>query len=413
MHIRPPLIIHADADAFFAQVETIKNPSLVGKPVIVGGTTNRGIVTSATYEARAMGVYTTMPIAQARRLCPNGVFLPGDHAEYARFSERMFEVFESFTPAIEGTSVDEAYLDFTGCERLHGIRGWAPMEEGTPGGVSLLAEKLRNQVKARTGLRVSIGVASSKLVAKVATDFGKPGGITVIFPGREAAFLSPMPVGTIPGIGAKSAAVLERAGIARLGALAATPEDRLVRLFGPGAGWLAHRARGEDESRVESGGLPKSTGRSTTFERDTDDVAWVERVLHSLTERAAKSLREDGLVARTVSVKVKYADFTVSSAAETLSEPSDLDDPFFEAGRRLLRKAWKRRARVRLVGVTLSGLALAGERQRALFGEEEHERRARLYERIDRIRAKHGDEMLRSGRTFGPEDRKPRKRRRP
>ncbi len=406
------LVFHADADAFFAQVETILDPSLVGKPVIVGGSTNRGIVTSATYEARAMGVYTTMPIAQARRLCPKGVFIEGHFEAYARFSKRMFEVFESFTPAVEGSSLDEAYLDFTGCERLHGIEGWSAMEEGRPGRVVELAERLRDEVRRRSELRVSIGAATSKLVAKVATDFGKPNGITVVFPGREAAFLSPMPVGTVPGIGKKAAAMLERAGIARLGQLAATPEDRLVRLFGPGAGWLSRRARGEDESPVESGGLPKSTGRSVTFERDTDDVAWVERVLAELTEKAARSVREDGLVARTVTVKVKYADFTLSSAAETLPEPSELDDPFFEAGRRLLRKAWKRRVKIRLVGVTLSGLALASGRQRTLFGEGERARRERLYEKIDLIRGKHGEEALRSGRTFGPEDAKrPRRKR--
>lgn len=405
------LVLHADADAFFAQVETILDPSLVGKPVIVGGSTNRGIVTSATYEARAMGVYTTMPIAQARRLCPRGVFIEGHFEAYARFSKRMFEVFESFTPAVEGSSLDEAYLDFTGCERLHGIEGWGPMEEGRPGRVVALAERLRDEVRRRSELRISIGAATSKLVAKVATDFGKPNGITVVFPGREAAFLSPMPVGTVPGIGKKAAAALERAGIARLGQLAATPDERLVRLFGPGAEWFSRRARGEDESPVESGGLPKSTGRSVTFERDTDDVAWVERVLAELTERAARSVREDGLVARTVTVKVKYADFTLSSAAETLPEPSGLDDPFFEAGKRLLKKAWKRRVKIRLVGVTLSGLALAAGRQQTLFGEDERAKRASLYEKIDLIRDKHGDEALRSGRTFGPEDAKRAKRR--
>ncbi len=404
------LVFHADADAFFAQVETILDPSLVGKPVIVGGPSNRGIVTSATYEARAMGVYTTMPIAQARRLCPKGVFVEAHFEAYARFSKRMFEVFESFTPAVEGSSLDEAYLDFTGCERLHGIEGWGRMEEGRPGRVVALAERLRDEVRRRAELRISIGAATSKLVAKVATDFGKPNGITVVFPGRESAFLAPMRVGTVPGIGTKASAALERAGIARLGQLAETPEERLVKLFGTGAGWLSRRARGEDDSPVESGGLPKSTGRSTTFERDTDDVAWVERILAELTEQAARSVREDGLVARTVTVKVKYSDFTVSSAAETLPEPSNLDDPFFEAGRRLLRKAWKRRAKIRLVGVTLSGLALAGERQRRLFGEEEREKRERLYEKIDLIRDKHGDDVLRSGRTF--EARRPRRKRR-
>lgn len=396
------LVLHADADAFFAQVETILDPSLVGRPVIVGGPSHRGIVTSATYEARAMGVYTTMPIAQARRLCPNGVFVESHFEAYERFSKRMFEVFESFTPAVERTSLDEAYLDFMGCERLHGIEGWARMEEGRPGCVVALAERLRDEVRRRAELRISIGAATSKLVAKVATDFGKPNGITVVFPGREAAFLAPMPVGTLPGIGVKWAAALERAGIASLGQLATTPEDRLVKLFGPGAGWLARRARGEDQSPVETGGLPKSTGRSTTFDRDTDDVAWVERVLAELTERAARSVREDGLVARTVTVKVKYSDFTVSSAAETLPEPSNLDDPFFEAGRRLLRKAWRRRAKIRLVGVTLSGLVPARDRQRTLFGEEELARRKRLYEKIDLIREKHGEEMLRIGRTIDP-----------
>lgn len=396
------LVLHADADAFFAQVETILDPSLVGKPVIVGGSTSRGIVTSATYEARAMGVYTTMPIAQARRLCPNGTFLEGHFEAYERFSKRMFEVFESFTPAVEGSSLDEAYLDFTGCERLHGLEGWGRMEEGRPGCVMALAERLRDEVRRRSGLRISIGAATSKLVAKVATDFGKPNGITVVFPGREAAFLAPMPVETVPGIGKKGAAILERAGIPRLGQLAGTPEDRLARLFGPGAGWLIRRARGEDESPVENGGLPKSTGRSTTFEKDTDDVAWVERVLAELTEKAARSVRKEGLLARTVTVKVKYTDFTVSSAAETLREPSHLDDPFIEAGRRLLRKAWRRRAKIRLVGVTLSGLTMAGERQRVLFGEEERTRRERLYEKIDLIRDRHGDEKLRMGRTFEP-----------
>ncbi|MEK7867386.1 MAG: DNA polymerase IV, partial [Planctomycetota bacterium] len=195
------LVLHADADAFFAQVETILDPSLVGKPVIVGGPSNRGIVTSATYEARAMGVYTTMPIAQARRLCPKGVFVEAHFEAYGRFSKRMFEVFESFTPQVEGGSLDEAYLDFTGCERLHAIEGWGAMEEGRPGRVVELAGRLRDEVRRRAELRISIGAATSKLVAKVATDFGKPNGVTVVFPGREAAFLSPMPVGTVPGIG--------------------------------------------------------------------------------------------------------------------------------------------------------------------------------------------------------------------
>jgi DNA polymerase-4 len=379
-------ILHVDVDAFFASVEQVLDPRLRGKPVIVGGNPNdRSVVASASYPARAFGVRSAMPIAQARRLCPNAVFLPGNFKAYREFSERVHELLLRFTPLVEAASLDDFYLDLTGCRPLQG----PPLQA---------AERMRAMVRAETGLSVTAAVAANKLLAKVASDLAKPDGLLEVRRGCEAAFLRPLPVGRLPGVGPSAEEALRKLNLVTIGQLAEIPPASLEQMFGAWGAALAERARGRDDSPVVAeAGRPKSIGRESTFSQDTSDRAEVRAMLYSLTERAARQLREEGLLARCVTVKVRYADFRTVTAARTLPTVTDQDKVFYEIALEQVERLLARRMRIRLVGVTLSALVSLQKRQGDLFAETEFQRRRRFYRGLDRLRDRFGFDIARVG----------------
>ena len=379
-------ILHVDVDAFFASVEQVLDPRLLGKPVIVGGNPNdRSVVASASYPARAFGVRSAMPIAQARRLCPDAVFLPGNFQAYCEFSERVRKLLLRFAPLVEAASMDDFYLDFTGCRPLHG----RPLQA---------AERMKCAVRAETGLTVTVAVALNKLLAKVASDLAKPDGLIEVRRGCEAAFLRPLPVGRLPGVGPSTEATLRKLNLVTIGQVAEIPPESLERMFGAWGAALGERARGRDDSPViAEADRPKSIGRESTFSRDTSDRAEVRAMLYSLTERAARQLREEGLLARCVTVRVRYADFQTVTAARTLPTLTDQDKVFYETALGQVERLLARRMQVRLIGVTLSALASLHERQGDLFAETEFQRRRRFYRGLDRLRDRFGFEIARVG----------------
>lgn len=394
-------IFHVDADAFFASVEEVLHPRLRGKPVIVGGPPSaRGVVAAASYEARRFGVRAAMPLARAYRLCPQAVFLPGSFHEYKRFSDRIFESCRSFSPVVETASLDEAFLDMTGAvdardpaaRRADGLRTLFghPLET---------AEQLKQAIRAATGLSVSVGIAANKLVAKIASGFAKPGGIAWVKWGGEAAFLAGMNVGDIPGVGRATVERLSLLNVDRVAALRTIPEKLLRRTFGVAGETLFQYAWGRDNRAVEARTLPRSIGRETTFEHDTCDREIVSAMLWRLVARAARQVRSLHMTARTVSVKLRFVDFSIHVKSASLPEGDRHDHVFFQVAERLLDRLWHRRMRVRLVGVTLSKLSQDVGRQGDFFQGRRYEKARALYSSIDRIRDRFGFAAIAQGRA--------------
>ena len=382
-------ILHVDIDAFFAAVEQVLNPELQGRPVIVGGwSTDRSVVASASYEARSLGIRVAMPLAQAVRICPDAVFLRGKFERYQQMSRSVMALCADVAPIMEIASMDEAYLDLTGCERLYGSMFAA-------------AEQLKRRVKTETGLTVSVGIAANKLLAKIASDLAKPDGILAIWARYGAAFLAPLSLAELPGVGPRMRAVLDRYNLHTIGELTRAPKELLVQTFGPLGEALYQHARGQDASAVEQRGLPKSISRETTFEQDTADRAFLLSMIYYLTERAARQLRYLGMKARTVTVKLRYSDFQTISKSRSLRHHSRQDDCFYRLALHLLEQLYTRRVRVRLVGLRLSDLTPGSARQRSLFGEEREERRDRLYASVDRIRERFGFSAVTMGPAIG------------
>lgn len=390
----PRVLLHVDLDAFFASVEQVLNPRLAGQPVIVGGQANdRSVVASASYEARACGVHVAMPIYRAYALCPRGHFLRGQFTHYARFSEQVFEVCRRFTPLVESAGIDEGYLDLMGTERVHFLGVGRPAHWPVQ-----VAERLRDAIGGETGLKVSMGIGSNKLIAKVATQYAKPNGLCYVRPGYEAAFLAPLSLRAIPGIGQRTAEVLAEYNLHTVGQLVHVPEALLVRTFGQQAGEALYRkARGQGSTQIELEVLPKSISRETTFEQDTDDRQFIQAMLYYLVERACLKLRKLKLKARTVAVKLRYSDFVTPIRAKSLPAWTDQDDEVFCLVRELLDGLYTRRVLVRLVGVQLSHLSEHGRRQMHLWTEGRYQRRGRLYAASDRIRQRFGFSSLMVG----------------
>jgi len=380
-------ILHIDMDAFFASVERVLDPSLEGKPLIVGGDPDeRGVVCTASYEARAFGVHSAMPLATAKRLCPEAIFIAGHFDRYRDASDQIMSILEAASPRIERLSLDEAYLDITGSLRLFG-NGRA------------IATKLRGEIRERTGLAGSVGIAGNKLVAKIASDEAKPDGLVEVAPGGERAFLVPLPVSRLPGVGARTQALLEELGVRTIGHLATLPQEALPRVFRQAGYALQRRARGIDFSPVEQSPYPKSIGRETTFGEDLVDWDRIESVLCYLIEKATYAVREQRMEARCVTLKVRYADFKTLTFAKTLPQPTDLDTVIYKAVRELLPKAKSRRARVRLVGVSLSSL-VHNQHQLSLFPAKAQEKWRRALAAVDRVRDKYGFDLVRSARSM-------------
>jgi DNA polymerase-4 len=379
----PRAILHADMDAFFASVEVRRRPELAGKPVIVGGGGNRAVVTSATYEARAFGVHSAMPVLRARRLCPDAIVVPPDMASYRDASADVMEIFRSITPLVEPVSLDEAFLDVSGVRR-------------TLGGPEQVAELLRARIADELSLTVSVGVGPSKFVAKLASTRCKPDGVLIVPPARVIAFLHPLPVSALWGVGEATGEALSRLGLHTVGDLAATPTATLVRALGPAAGThLSQLARGIDARPVVPHEPEKSVSGEHTFDTDVDDPDVVRRELLRLSERVAARLRGVQLRARTLSIKVRYADFRTISRSRTLPEATDVGRDIYATAAELYDALGLVRPRLRLVGVRAEGLLDAdGVSHQLAFGERRRGWREAEFA-MDRATRRFGSEAVR------------------
>ena len=380
-------IMHIDLDAFFVSVEQVLNPELKGKPVVVGGKPDkRGVVAAASYEARAYGVHSAMPLLTASRLCPQAIFIEGNYKRYRQASEKFMAILADFSPYLEPLGIDEAYLDATGFESLHGL-------------IRKMAEKIRQRVKDELGLCASIGIASSKVVAKVASNAAKPDGLLEVPSGKESAFLALLPADKLPGIGKKSEQVLKNLGISTIGQLATLPVEVLKSHFGVYGKIIHDHANGIDDRKVEPPAAAKSISRETTFSRDTRDAAMVQATLRYLSERVGSELRQEEKRARCITLKLRYADFTTTTRQQTLHQPSDADQMIFETGLKLLKNELPRsKQAVRLVGIGVSNLIEAGRQSDML--DAKGQRLEQLNAAIDRIRKKYGFTAIQTGRTL-------------
>jgi DNA polymerase IV len=386
-------ILHVDLDAFYASVAILQDPSLKGKPVIVGGTGARGVVTSASYEARAFGVRSAMPSVRARRLCPEGIFLPPDFEAYRTHSNRFREVLLAHTPLVEPISLDEAFLDVAGATLLFG----APVE---------IARRIRREVGSEVGVTCSVGVAPAKFVAKLASDDCKPDGLLHVRAGEVRLFLEPLPVGRLWGVGEKTAAILDRLAIRTVGDLGRTPVPILDRLLGEAAAsHLSALAHGVDDRPVVPYEAPKSIGHEETFDRDLDDDREILRELLALSGRVAARLREDGYRCRTVTLKARLANFTTLTRSRTRADPTDLGADLYRTVSELYGALPGARRRIRLLGVQAGGLVSAGAEQLALLRSERWGEVERTVDRIERrfgVGAAKPAELLERGRARLP-----------
>jgi DNA polymerase-4 len=372
----PRWIAHLDMDCFFVSVERLLDPTLVGKPVVVGGDPNgRGVVASASYEARRFGVRSAMASRRARELCPRLIFAPGHHRLYGEYHDKVREILARYAPGVEAASIDEFYLDFSGCTLLYD-------------GVFPLLRRIRALIAAELGLPSSAGLATNKLLAKIGSRLAKPGGVMWIPPGAEAEILAPLSVRAIPGVGPVAGAALERLGVTRVGHLASIPAKVLEAALGSWGPELARKARGESDSPVAEGGERKSVGHETTFEEDTADPLVLEATICHLVEKAAHRLRTAGLKAGGVTVKVRYSDFRTVTRSRGIPA-SDRDGELLAVARELMEGAVGRRVRVRLLGVSLERLR-AGSEQLGLFTAARDARLASLFPAVDKVRAKYG-----------------------
>jgi nucleotidyltransferase/DNA polymerase involved in DNA repair len=391
---RPRTILHVDMDAFFAAVEQRDRPELRGQPVIIGadprGGQGRGVVSTASYEARRFGVGSAMPISEAWRRCPHGVYIAPDMEKYARESERIMEVMHRFTDLVEPVSIDEAFLDVTGSARALGTG-----EE--------IARKLKQGILETTRLTASVGVATSKLVAKVASDMRKPDGLVVVPPGGEAAFLGPLPVRRLWGVGPRMEETLARLGVATIGDLAALDPARLERRLGTHGHDLQRLARGEDDRPVVADGAEaKSLGQEHTYGEDTADLARLRATLLQLADGVAGRLRAHGLRARTVTVKYRDADFHTTTHARTLPRGTDSGNALFETAWKLFGEV-HRGKKVRLLGIYASHFGDATP-QLALFDEPKAPSPA---DRVrDEVRRRFGDDAITRASLLGRRERR-------
>jgi len=373
-------------DAFFVSVEELYDASLRGKPVVVGGRPNeRGVVSAASYAARKFGVHSAMPLRTAYKLCPQAIFVDGHPERYREYSQKVYDVLHGFSPLVEMASIDEAYLDMTGTERLYGPALKA-------------AHLLHERMKAATRLNCSIGIATSRLVAKITSDQAKPNGVMWILPGREAAFLAPLDVRKVPGVGKVTEKNLHAVGIRKVGDLARLDEGFLEERFGKWGLALAGKSRGLDaggwfdtEIGAEEG--PKSISHEHTFNEDTRDAAQMEATLSRLCEMVGRRLREHGLHARTIQLKLRYSDFSTITRAHSVARPTQLDTELFEEIRELFRHNCKAGAKVRLLGVNASSFEESHD-QMDLLGEDRHERWEKALAAADRLRDRFGESAV-------------------
>lgn len=374
-------IMHVDMDAFFASVEVLDEPSLRGLPVIVGGRSVRGVVSTCSYEARRFGVHSAMPLARARQLCPEGVFLPGRMQRYAEVSRQIMAIFRELSPLVEQLSIDEAFLDFTGTERLYGS--------------AIAAGRLvRQRIAQEVGLTASVGLAPNKFLAKLASDLEKPDGFTVIRPEQARSFIAPLPVSRIFGVGRTAQQELQQLGIEQIGQLAVADLGVLRQIFGKNAVRVQQLAQGLDERPVVNSSEPQSIGRETTFEQDLHTAEECRQALLQLSEQVGYRLRRKGYCGRTLTLKLKYADFQLLSRSLTVESDIVSDEHIYELVVRLLGQLSLTKG-VRLLGITVSGLTAGGSTALCFEEEQRSEQRSRL---TDALKARFGEGIIHRGR---------------
>ncbi len=384
-------IMHIDLDAFFVSVEQAENPKLKGKPVVVGGRPERrGVVAAASYEARGFGLHAGMPLATASRLCPQAIFIEGNFAKYRQASRKFMAILPDFSPFLEPVGLDEAYLDVTGFESLHGS-------------ILEMASNMKQRVKDELGLSASVGIASSKVVAKIASELVKPDGLLEVAPGEERPFLKPLPAGKLPGIGKKTGQILKGLGIDTIGKLSLTPLSALKSHFGA-FGEVLHRfSNGTDFRKVEPPAEAKSISRETTFAKDTREQSFLEATLRYLDERVGSELRRQGKQAQCVTLKLRYADFTTITRRYSLKKATSADQTIFLTGLRLMKRALSQEKQaVRLLGIGVASLTESGRQLHML--DSGTARLERLDRAIDRIRKKYGFTSIQTGRTLRLKD---------
>jgi len=386
-------ILHVDLDAFYASVEQRAEPSLRGRPVIVGGLGPRGVVAAASYEARRFGVHSATPMARARRACPDGVFLAPRFDAYREASAQVMAILREVTPLVEAISLDEAFLDTRGAARRLGT---GPE----------IAAALRTQIRAETDLTASVGVGTTKLIAKLASDLAKPDGMLVVEPGTETAFLEPLEVTRLWGVGPATRRRLERLGVRTVGDLATIPCDALQRALGQASGTQLYAlARNQDDRPVVASRAAKSIGHEETFATDVADRAPLEAHVDEFAARVATRLREVGVVARTVVLKVRYGDFRTITRSRTVPEPTDLADELASVGRELLRGV-DLRAGVRLVGLSAQQLIASADTQPQLPLDAapgpDRDARGDLERAVDDVRRRFGDDAVRRAPAARP-----------
>lgn len=388
-------ILHIDLDAFFCAVEEQYNPQLIGKPFAVGGKPEeRGVVASCSYPARKYGIRSAMPMARAVKLCPDLIIVPSRHRNYSEVSRKVMAYLEDITPLVEKISIDEAFLDVT----------------DIPESGKTIAVELQRTIHKHLALPCSIGVATNKLVAKIANDIGKastqgsnpPNAITVVPEGQEAAFLAPLPVVSLWGVGPKTAIQLERLGISTIGDLSQVPEDNLVKRFGKVGHELFKRSHGIDTRPVITTHEVKSISRETTFAKDIRNAEELRHVLLSLTESVARRLRKAKLCGSTVRIKIRWTDFTTLTRQMTLEVATDQDIIIYENALELFEKAWPEGKAVRLIGVAVSGLG--PKIQQLSFWDDGYKKEKRLQSAVDILRQRYGNEIIVRGAYLPKKD---------
>ena len=377
------LIFHLDMDAFFVSVEELRDPSLKGKPVVVGGKSDeRGVVSAASYAARKFGVHSAMPLREAYRRCPQAIFIEGNPADYRDYSKKVHAILRDFSPLVEQVSIDEAFLDLTGARRLLG----PPLAA---------AHKLHEKVRGETGLPCSIGAGSSRLVAKIGSGLAKPNGVLWIQPELEPEFLAPLDIKKIPGVGKVMQQSLRACGLNKIGQLRDVEPSFLEKRFGKVGLALRGKAMGQDaggwfQGEIGDRSLPKSISHETTFSKDTADRGLLDATIAKLVQLVARRLREHGLWTRSVQLKLRYSDFSTITRAHTLDEPTQLDNVILETVRELFRDNWQAPRPIRLIGVHAGGLGDPA-RQIGLLGGEERQKWERALQAADKLRDRFGE----------------------
>jgi nucleotidyltransferase/DNA polymerase involved in DNA repair len=379
------VIFHLDMDAFFAAIEELDEPEYRGKPLVVGadpkGGAGRGVVSTANYEARKYGIHSALPISQAYKKCPHAIFVRGRYARYAEISGKMMAILKEFSPVVQQISIDEAFLDLTGATKLLG----QPME---------VAGKLKTRIKNETGLTASVGIASNKFIAKVASDLEKPDGLTICFPGNERAFLAPLPIRKLWGVGKKTAEKLAKIGLKTIDDIAKLPQDYLIKIFGKWGLHLWQLSNGIDTRPVDESSARKSISEETTFDVDVDDYEIVEKTLFRIADRLSRTMRRKELKGRTITLKLRWEGFETHTRSKTISDYVNDADTLRSIAVDQFRKMAKENRRVRLVGIGISQLNNIGGEQMSLFGDSQAPRNEKLENLLSDLKAKFGESAV-------------------